>query len=122
MKIYFSNSQIPERAGLTSNQWKAVYRCGYEAFLADNPSRVWLGAPWILGGILGGALTGWMVVTGNGHSYSKSLVIAAGGLVGALVGVFIGTQILTAQLRPYLRRVLEERKDEIAQINYSISH
>ncbi len=58
-----------------------------------------------------------MVVAGNGHSYSKSLVIAASGLVGALVGVFIGTQILTAQLRPYLRRVLEERKDEIAQIN-----
>jgi uncharacterized membrane protein YeaQ/YmgE (transglycosylase-associated protein family) len=116
MKLYFSISQIPELAGLTRNQWKAVYRCGLEAFYADHPSRVWSGAPWILGGVLCGTFAGWMVVANNEHSYLKYLVMAAGGLIGALVGVFIGGQILTAQLRPYLRRVLEERKDEIAQI------
>jgi hypothetical protein len=32
-----------------------------------------------------------------------------------MIGAFIGVQFLTARLRPYFRRVLEERKDEIAQ-------
>lgn len=117
MKLYFSISQIPELAGLTRNQRKAVYQCGLEAFFADQPSRVWAGAPWIFGGIFSGALAGWLVVAGIGLTHSQLLVIIAGGLAGAVLGIFIGTQILTAQLRPYLRRVLEERKDELGQIN-----
>jgi hypothetical protein len=71
----------------------------------------------VFGGILGGALAGWMVVAGVGLSHSKLLVIAAFALAGALPGIFIGAQLLTARLRAYFRRVLEERKEEITQIN-----
>jgi len=117
MKLYFSYSQIPELTGLSRRQRKTVYQCGLQAYFADDLSRVWAGAPWIFGGLLSGALAGWMMVAGIGLSDSKLLVIAAGGLAGALIGIFIGTHILHAQLRPYLRRVLEERKDEIGQIN-----
>lgn len=117
MKLYLSHSQIPELKGLTRRRRKAVYQCGLQAYFADDTTRVWSGAPWIFGGILSGALAGWMVVAGNVLSHSKLLAMTAGGLAGALIGILIGTQILHAQLRPYLRRVLEERRDEIAQIN-----
>jgi hypothetical protein len=117
MKLYFALSQVPELVGLTRRQRKLVYQCALEGLLAEQPSTVWVGAPWLFGGILSGALAGWMVVAGIGLSHLKLLVIATFALAGAMIGVFIGTQILTAQLRPYLRRVLEERKDEIAQIN-----
>jgi len=82
----------------------------------EDPSTLWLGLPWIRGGILSGALAAWLVAAGIGLSHGKPLVIAAGGLAGAIIGVFIGGQILTAKLRPYLRRVLEERQDEIARV------
>lgn len=116
MKLYFSNSQVQELAGLTRDQRKAVFQCALEAFYNERPSRVWSGAPWILGGILGGALVGSMVVVGTGPSHLKLLITAACGLAGAVVGTFIAGQFFTAKLRPYLRRVLEERRDEIVQI------
>jgi hypothetical protein len=117
MSLYFTPSQIPELAGLTRRQRKLVYQCALEALFFEQPPTLWLGLPWILGGILSGALAGWMLVASIGLSHSNLLAIAAGGLAGAIIGVFIGAQILTAKVRPYLRRVLEERKDEIARIN-----
>jgi hypothetical protein len=45
------------------------------------------------------------------------LVVSACGLAAAMIGTFVDGQFLTARLRPYFRRVLEERKDELAQIN-----
>ena len=117
MKLFFTLSQIPELAGLTRLQRRLVYQCALEALFFEQPVTIWRGAPWLLGGILSGALAGWLAATSSGLSHSKLLVMAASGLAGALVGAFIGGQILTARLRPYLRRVLEERRDEIAQIN-----
>ncbi len=117
MRLYFKLSQVPELAGLTRRQRRLVYQCALEALFAEQPSTVWVGGPWITGGILAGALPGGLAVAADGLSRSKLLVMAAGGLTGALLGIFIGAQILTARLRPYYRRVLEERKDEIAQIN-----
>ncbi len=116
MQIYFTLSQVPELAGLTRRQRRLVYRCALQALFAEQPSAALSGGPWITGGMLGGALAGGMVVVGAGLSHSILLVIAAGGLAGALPGGFIAGQLLTARLRPYYRRVLEERKDEIAQI------
>jgi len=65
----------------------------------------------LFGSLLGGLLDGWMAVGRN------VLVVSACGLAGAMIGTFIGAQVLTARLRPYFRRVLEERKDELAQFN-----
>ena len=116
MKLFFSISQIPELAGLTRHQRKAVYQCAMEAFYFERPSRVWFGAPWILGGMVGGILVGVIVVAVTGLSHSKLLVTIICGLAGAIICTFIGGQFHCAQLRPYLRRVLEERRDELARI------
>jgi hypothetical protein len=115
MKMYFSYSRLPELAGLTRPQRRAVLRCALEAFYQDEPSRAWAGLPWITGGILGGALVG-VILVAIGLSHSKLLVITGCALAGAFLGVFIAGQFSTAQLRPYLRRVLEERKNELSQI------
>lgn len=122
MKLYFAMSQIPELAGLTRLQRKLVYQCGLEACLAERPSLMWRGGFWLFGGLLAGAVAGWVAVTQTGLASSvgaKHPLLFAGacGLAGVLTGIFIGTQIFTAQLRPYLRRVLEERRDEIARIH-----
>ena len=116
MKLYFSSSQIPELAGLTRPQRKAVFQCALEAFYFDDVSRVWFGAPWILAGIIGGAMIGWGVVSLMGLSHPK-LLITVSALGGAVIAIFFAGQVHTARLRPYLRRVLEERKEEIAGIS-----
>ena len=74
MKLYFSAAQLPELAGLTKPQRKAVLQCALEAFYFDDPSRVWFGAPWILAGIIGGAMIGWGVVCLAGLSHPKLLI------------------------------------------------
>jgi hypothetical protein len=122
MKLYFSKSQVPELAGLTRLRRRLVYQCGLEALLTEQPSMIWVCTLWLFGGLLSGALAGWMTVNRNGLSDSvgwekKLLVVSACGVAGAMIGAFIGAQYLTARLRPYFRRVLEERKDEIAQFN-----
>lgn len=122
MKLYFSKSQVPELAGLTRRQRRLVYQCGLEALLTEQPAMMRVCTLWLFGGLLSGVLAGWMAVNWNGLSDSvgwekKLLVVSAFGLAGAITGAFIGAQFLTARLRPYFRRVLEERKDEIAQFN-----
>jgi uncharacterized membrane protein YeaQ/YmgE (transglycosylase-associated protein family) len=83
---------------------------------------MWVCTLCLFGGLLVGVVAGWMAVNRNGLSdpvgwEKKLLVVSACGLAGAMIGAFIGAQYLTARLRPYFRRVLEERKDEIAQFN-----
>ena len=116
MKFYLSASQLPELAPLTRDQKKAVLQCAMEAFYGDQPSRVWSGLPWIVGGALGGALAATMVGAGSGLSHWKLPIIIGCGVAGAVLGTFVFGQFFTAQLRPYVRRVLEERSDEIARI------
>lgn len=116
MKLYFSSAQIPELTGLTRPQRKAVLQCALEAFYFDDVSRVWFGAPWILAGIFGGAMFGWGLFFFEGLSHAK-LLITLCGLGGAAVGIFLAGQINFTRLRPYLQRVVEERKNEIAKIH-----
>lgn len=115
MKLYFSSRQIPELAGLTRPQRKAVLHCALEAFYFDDVSRVWFGAPWIVAGIFAGAMAGWGLLSLTGLAHPK-LVIPLCGLGGAAIGIFLAAQINFRRLRPYLRRVVEERKNEIAKI------
>jgi uncharacterized membrane protein YeaQ/YmgE (transglycosylase-associated protein family) len=115
MNFYFSTARIPELAGLSRAQRKAVFQCALTVFYEEQPSRVWAGGPWILGGLLLGAFAR-AVVARDGPMPGKLLIIAACGLVGAIAGAFIAGQFQMTQLRPYFRRVLEERKEEIAKI------
>ena len=116
MKFYFVNSQIPELAGLTRLRRKLVYQCALEALLAEQSSIMKICSWWMFGSILIGVLAGWLTVAGCQLSH-PILLVAAGGFAGGIIGNFIGVQFLNARLRPYLRRVLEERKDEIARIS-----
>ena len=70
MKLYFSYSKLPELAGLTRRQRRAVLQCALEAFYHEQPSRAWSGAPWIFGGMFAGTLTGGMLVAGTGLAHS----------------------------------------------------
>jgi ribose/xylose/arabinose/galactoside ABC-type transport system permease subunit len=117
MKLYFSASQIPELRALTRHQRKAVFQCAMEAFYHDDPSRVWIGTRWFMAGILCGTLAGALAVALLGLLRSPVLIITLGGLAGAAAGILIATQSNTAQLRPYLRRVIEHRRDEISKIS-----
>jgi hypothetical protein len=121
MSLHFSLSKVPELAGLTPLRKKLVCQCAMEALLAEEPALIRVGAFWVVGGILGGVVAGWMAV--NGWSFSNSagwaknlLVLPVCGLAGALIGNLIANPIFHARLRPYIRRVLEERKEEIAQL------
>ena len=116
MKFYFTPAQAPELAELTRGQRKAVLRCALEAFFGEDPARVWSAAPWLFGGLLGGALAGWGVAAAAGSSHHWLLGTAIGGVAGAVLGNFIATHLLTGRLRPYLRRVLEDRGEESARV------
>ena len=79
MKFYFTPAQAPEMAGLTRAQRKAVLRCALEAFFGEDPSRVWSAAPWLLGGLLGGALADFQVRAWDAgvlvNSYEEAVVL-----------------------------------------------
>ena len=115
MSLYFSLARIPELAELTPRQRKRVHEYALLALFAEKPSTAWVGQRWVFGGLLGGSLAGWAVAIGIGQPHSK-VVIGAGALAGLTLGFLIGAQWFIARLRPYFRRVIEERKTELAQI------
>ena len=121
MKMYLFTFQIPELKPLTKRQRKAVYMCAFEALFAEQPSTLRTCNLWVIGGIAIGALAGGLAVAG-GISWQfaalgKTLpVVIAGCLAGAVAGSLLGAQWIHGRLRPYFRRVLEERQEEIARI------
>jgi hypothetical protein len=115
MKLYFKSAQIPELEGLTRQQRKAVFQCALEAFYFEDRSRVFFGTRWILAGILCGAIAGWGLDSLTGFSQPK-LLISLCGLAGLAASIFFAQQAQTKLLRPYLRRVIDERKEEIARL------
>jgi len=120
MKIYFTLAQVPEMAGLTRQKRKLVYQCALEALFAEQPAILWVCSRWLWGSLLGGVVVGMAAAT-HGFAHwdglrSRLLVPIVLGLAGGLIGAFFGGQRITALLRPYFRRVLEERKDELDRI------
>ncbi len=121
MQIYFCFSQIPELKPLTKRQRKAVYMCAYEALFAEQPSTMANCNYWVFGGIACGALAGGLAVAGGVSWHFAALgktlpVIIAACLAGAVAGSLLGSHWLHGRMRPYFRRVLEERKEEIEKI------
>jgi hypothetical protein len=122
MKFYFFYFQVPELGGLKPRQRKAVYQCAFEAFLAEQPTTIWVCTWWFFAALVGGAVAGWLAVAGGHFTQAvspngKLLAAGAGGLAGAMVFTFVSAHWMNSRLRPYFRRVLEERRDEIQQIN-----
>ena len=115
MKLYFKSSHIPELARLTREQRKAVFQCALQAFYFEDPSRVWFGTGWILAGMLGGTIAEWGLVSLIDFSH-PNLLLSLCCLAGVVVSIFFAQQVHNECLRPYLRRVLEERREEIARI------
>jgi len=121
MKFYFYFSQIPELKPLNKRQRKAVYACAFEALFAEQPATMRTCQFWVLGGLAVGALAGGLAVA-DGVSWQfaalgKTMpVVIAGGLAGFVAGSLLGTQWIHTRMRPYFRRVLDERKEEIEQI------
>lgn len=116
MKTLLATGWIPELRPLTKGQQKAVYQCATEALFAEQPATLWGCNLWVFGGIAAGALAGGLAAAGGmGWNWSLPCLIT-GGLTGAVVGNLLGTHWIHGKLRPYFRRVLEERKAEIEQI------
>jgi len=121
MKAYFFTFQIPELKPLNKRQRKAVYICAFEALFAEQPSTMRMCNLWVFGGLAIGAMAGGLAVAGGVSwpfaALGKTLpVVIAGGLAGFVAGSLQGAQWLHARMRPYFRRVLEERKEEMEQI------
>jgi hypothetical protein len=117
MKLYITYSKMPEMAGLTPEQRKAVMRCGMEAYFAEDPSRVFFGTPWMLSGLLLGGVAAWLTTQGTGPGHARWLWVVLGALVGAGLATFVVGQFVAARLRPYFRRVRDERREEIGRIH-----
>ena len=121
MNMYLFIFQIPELKPLTKRRRRAVYQCAFEALLAEQPAVLTACSLWILGGIAGGALAGGLAVLGGVNWSFAGLgkvlpVVLAGALVGAVVGNTLGAHWLHRKMRPYFRRVLEERREELERI------
>ena len=115
MTLYLTYRKIPEMAPLNPRQRKLVFECAMHALFAEQPGMVYKESPWLLGGIAGGALAGWLLFAEGlwpGHQW---LLIGGLAFIGLLAGNTIGSHLMMVRLRPYFRRVLAERQDELAQ-------
>lgn len=115
MHIYFTDSQIPELSGLTKLQRRLIWRGAAVMLLQEQPSwksfEVWFRiSTFLLAGV---------IITKLGRSVSDfylSLlaVISAGAILGITIG-FTRRQFAIPRLLPYLRRFIEEHRDEISR-------
>lgn len=111
MRIYVSESRVPELAGLNRVQRRIIFRRALKAMTDEKPTRKWV--PVLFCSF--GALLAFFTVTYLTGSISKSpifeiddvfarmLVRYAVVLLCGLGSGFIGQQILFSELRPYLR-------------------
>lgn len=115
MVFYFTDAQVPELAGLTKVQRGIVRRGAFDLFCEEQPSARWVA------GLLGfGATFGFLLASGllrplcASHQMRIALV---GGAVAGAIGAFIGAHCLMVWLRPYLRRYIEDNRNEILGAN-----
>ena len=112
MKLYLTDSQIPELTTLSRRQRRLVRQGAFAMLRSERPSAASIGS------VLTGSFAGGLAVAGNGVSHvmgaeHKLVVMMAFGLAGAIVGSLVGAQFLTHWLRPYFRRFIEEHTDEL---------
>ena len=111
MRIYFSDSQIPELMTFPKAYRYWVRKRALALLHREAPLLTWL--PMILSALggLAGAFAGSFSATalhGSGDITWSVFGSTAGVGIGGAVGGFLGAQWLTQKVRPYLRRVLKD--------------
>src|SRR5258706_7670632 len=107
MRLYFTDSQVPEMAGLTPSQRRAVRREGYEMFCLEQPSRRKKVRVFNVFALF----VGLAFAREFGHTSTALHTWWLGPLVVAATGFAIELpfqSVLTERLRPYCRRDLDE--------------
>ena len=112
MRVYFTESQVPELAGLNRSQRKIVRRGALEMLRRDQPSLLdsvrLLNAVVIAVGMLIG-----LVVVRAIHAEHEWILRAI--IFGMIVhgAVLIAQSRMTERLRPYFRAFTEQHREEI---------
>jgi len=113
MQLYILHTKVPELASLKRAQRRLVCKGAFRLLCEERPSARWVaGLP---GGI--GAALGFLVAVPLSHlvasdGYALGL-LCLGALTGGFIGAVVGALCSTGRLRPYLRRFIEEHRDEI---------
>jgi hypothetical protein len=112
MRVYFTDSHVPELADLNRSQRKIVRRGALEMLRKDQPSildsaRLINGAAVAVAAIVG------IIVGHSIHTEPQWLLRAiVVGLV-AHVALVLSQSFVTERLRPYFRMFVEQHRDEI---------
>ncbi len=114
MPIYLTNATVPELSGFTAAQCRLIRRKAFATLCHERPSvRVLAALPGGVGGGIGFGLG--VLLCHVAFAQHRMAVAVVCGMIGGGVGGFIGGQWLTEQLRPHLRRFIEEHRDEITR-------
>jgi hypothetical protein len=114
MVFYFTQTQVPELAGLPDDKRSIVRRGAAELFRRENPAFMLVAGSPGLAAILFSFLFYYLLQAFySGPHYTA--VAWLGCVVGVLVGSKIGKHIFFAFMRPYYRRYIEGHRDEISQ-------
>ena len=114
MKLYWSDSQIPELASLAKTQHRLVRRGSIRMLEGEQPFARWICAiPSGLGGGVG-AVVGILLARAVGGDFSLIIMFLCAGLGGGVGGLVSGS-LLSERLRPYFRRFIQEHGDELSQ-------
>ncbi len=112
MRVYFTESQIPELAGLNRSQRKIVRRGALEMLRKDQPS-LFDSVRLVNGVVLGVAMLIALAVVRTIHADHAWILRAI--IFGIIVhgAVLIAQSRMTERLRPYFRSFVEQHRDEM---------
>lgn len=112
MRVYFTESQVPELAGLNRAQRKIVRRGALEMLRTEQPSLV--GSVRILNGVVAAvAMIICFAVVRAIHAEHNWILRAIIVGIHVHVALVIVQTYMTEHLRPYFRSFVEQHRDEI---------
>ena len=113
VRIYFTDSQLPEMRGLSRRQRRAVRRGGFEIFCQEQPSRKLQ----VLA--FNNAILFFAILLARGFQPKSGYSWWLGPFVAAVVTLSVGLiwhSFLTERLRPYFRRFLDNPDREFKEL------
>jgi hypothetical protein len=113
MMFHNADSKMPELANLNESELRIVVHTARELLKKEKPfSRLIDAWP-----IFVGCFLGMFPGTTFSHLYRGAdgslLVMGIGGMLGGMIGSIITAQLQARRLRPYLRRVIQGRWDDV---------